>query len=294
VWVEGGEVRITRPALRYYGGKWKIAPWVISYFPPHLNYLEPCGGAASVLLQKAPAKLETYNDISGDLVNFFEVLRVHREELLNRIRHTPWARAEFEKCKEPSVDPIEQARRTFVLSWQSISKHGGAWRSMYNHRTRPRSATADMIEIDHLDEISCRLRHVQLECRDALEVFEKYDNEDALTYLDPPYLPETRVNKDYYPDEWDKTKHIDAAKLACKARGMVIVSGYTSDLYRDLYENHGWERVDRSAVAQRGAKRVESLWLSPKVVAALNLPVQQKLFVCGEQTNETRTGRVEV
>ncbi|VVS95342.1 DNA adenine methylase [Desulfoluna spongiiphila] len=269
---------ITRPALRYYGGKWKLTPWIISYFPPHLNYVEPCGGAASVLIQKEPAKLETYNDISKELINFFKVLRDHREKLLRLLRCTPWARGEFEACKEPSDDPIEQARRTFVLSWQSISEHGGAWRSMYNYRRRPRSSTADMIEVSHLNDISDRLREVQLECRDALEVFEKYDNEDTLTFLDPPYLPEVRVNSNYYPDEWERDKHIETAKLARKAKGMVIISGYQSDLYRELYEVHGWERVDKKAVAQRGAKRVESLWLSPKTIKALKLPVQQNLF----------------
>ena len=90
------DTTIKRPALRYYGGKWNLAPWIISFFPPHKNYVEPCGGAASVLLQKPRSPLETYNDFDGNVVNFFRVLRDRPDELIRKIRLTPWARAEYE------------------------------------------------------------------------------------------------------------------------------------------------------------------------------------------------------
>lgn len=92
---------IKRPALRYYGGKWKLAPWIISHFPAHKNYVEPCGGAASVLLQKPRSPLETYNDLDGNVVNFFRVLRDRPDELIRKIRLTPWARAEYELSLQP-------------------------------------------------------------------------------------------------------------------------------------------------------------------------------------------------
>ena len=96
-----------RPALRYYGGKWNLAPWIISHFPPHKNYVEPCGGAASVLLQKPRSPLETYNDLDGNVVNFFRVLRDKPEELIRQIELTPWSRDEFEICRNPSTEPLE-------------------------------------------------------------------------------------------------------------------------------------------------------------------------------------------
>lgn len=264
-----------RPALRYYGGKWRLAPWVISHFPPHTNYVEPCGGAASVLLQKPPSPLETYNDLDFRLVNFFQVLRNRPDDLLRAIRLTPWSRAEFERCRVESSDPLENARRWWVLCWQSISKVGGSWRSMYDYDKRPRSAALDGVEIDHLYQVAERLKMVQIEQRDALLVIEQYDNAQTLTYFDPPYLPVTRVNRCYYDLDVDEMFHIDAAKLLLKAKGMVVVSGYKSGLYAELYEDRGWKRVDSPTVATNGSKRVESLWLSPRTAEALQQSVRQ-------------------
>ncbi len=118
-----------RPALKYYGGKWKIASWIISFFPDHSNYVEPCGGATSVLLQKPVSPLETYNDLDCRVVNFFTVLREKPEELVALIRLTPWSRVELENSRIMAVDPLEDARRFFVSCWQSVSIAGKSWRS---------------------------------------------------------------------------------------------------------------------------------------------------------------------
>jgi len=108
-------MEITRPALKYYGGKWILADWIISFFPDHINYVEPCGGAASVLLRKSLSPLETYNDINGRVVNFFKVLRDQPEALVAKIKLTPWSRTEQRLARELSEDPIEDARRFFCV-----------------------------------------------------------------------------------------------------------------------------------------------------------------------------------
>ncbi len=268
---------ISRPALRYYGGKWRLAPWILSFFPPHKQYIEPCGGAASVLLQKAPAPLETYNDLDGRVVNFFRVLREHPEELLQRIRLTPWARAEFEYSREISADPIEDARRFWVVCWQSISKPGGSWRAQYDYQARPRSPAMDGIEITHLYQLAERFKRVQIEHRDALDVIRLYgQGRDTLVYFDPPYVRATRTNQKYYRFDADDDFHVRAAELLRELPGFVVVSGYRSDLYARLYEAHGWRRVDSASVATNGAKRRESVWLSPRTVG--NLSRQLKLL----------------
>lgn len=267
-----------RPAIRYYGGKNKIADWIISYFPVHVNYVEPCGGAASVLLRKPPSKLETFNDLDDRIVNFFRVLREDPEELIRRIRLTPWARAEFELCQELTEDPMENARRWFVLCWQSVSKPGGSWRSMYDYSARPRSAPMDGIEIDHLYVIADRFKLVQIEHRDALDVIQLYQGKETLIYFDPPYVKSTRVNKDYYAFDVDDEFHIAAAQILLEAEGFVVVSGYPSELYTELYESHGWERRDKDTVANKGAKRTESIWLSPRTAKALSKAQQIALW----------------
>ena len=269
---------IDRPALRYYGGKWKVAHWIIKFFPPHVNYLEPCGGAASVLLQKDPAKLETYNDIDGRVVNFFEILRSQRDKLLDQIRLTPWSRREFEKSTNFAEDPVEDARRFFVSCWQSFSKHGGSWRSTYDYSKRPRSAAADMRDIEHLNNIADRLKDVQFENKDAIEIIQQYDTPNTLIYFDPPYLPSVRVNKDYYTYEVDQSWHIEASRWVLQAQGDVVISGYQSELYADLFESNGWARFDRPAVANGGAKRIESVWISPSIRDKQCIMRQGELF----------------
>ena len=258
---------IRRPALRYFGGKWRIAPWVISYFPEHGSYIEPCGGGASVLIQKEQSELETYNDLDSRVVNFFRVLRDQADELVQRIRLTPWSREEFEViCQAEIDDPVENARRFYALCKQSIAEPGGSWRSAYQG-----GRVADMEDVDHLRLIAKRFAEVQIENRDALEVVEKYAHENSLVYIDPPYVAATRTGSNYRY-EMDDTYHRRIADLLRAIPGYVVISGYPSALYRELYEAQGWERYDKTATTISGASRIESVWVSPRTMEANRKP----------------------
>jgi DNA adenine methylase len=267
-----------RPALRYYGGKWKLAPWIIGHFPPHKNYVEPCGGAASVLLQKPRSPLETYNDLDGNVVNFFRVLRDQPDELIRVIRLTPWARAEYELAisLNGNCNDVERARRFFVASWMSMqgghhSKTSGAWRIQRHCNDRFTLAASNHRQAaPYIFVLADRLQGVQIDNRDAKDCIQRYDNADALIYFDPPYLAHTRSQADRYRLETDEAFHVDCATLLRQCAGHVVVSGYASDLYRDLYEAHGWHRVDKEAQTNSGGKRIESLWLSPRTWRALH------------------------
>lgn len=272
----------TRPALRYYGGKWNLAPWIISHFPPHKNYVEPCGGAASVLLQKPRSPLETYNDLDGNVVNFFRVLRDRSDELIGKIRLTPWSRVEHQLCLQIEGDELERARRYFVMIWQSLNgasdNDTNYWRCVYDYTGRQRSAAMDGVDIEHLVEVSRRFTGVQIEHMDALELIQKYDNQDALIYFDPPYVTHTRVKGRRYRYEWTNKQHKDAADVLMQSTGSVIVSGYYCDIYRDLYERRGWIRQDKSSQTNGGKSRIESIWLSPRTWAALQSGAGLPLF----------------
>lgn len=272
----------TRPALRFYGGKWREASWIVSHFPSHKNYVELCGGAASVLLHKPRSLLETFNDIDGDVVNFFQVLRDRSEELIHKIRWTPWARAEYDLSRLPADDPIEAARRFFVLSWQSI--HGATqwstsgWRSQKHIDDRSTITPMDGVNIEHLYAIAERFQAVQIECSDALEVAQRYNNPDTLHYFDPPYLKDVRSRTDQYKYEVDEEYHVRAAEVLRQCEGYVVVSGCPSALYVKIYEEYGWERVETEARGNSGSTRIEALWLSPRTRRALNSLVGLPLF----------------
>lgn len=265
----------TRPALRYYGGKWKLAPWIISHFPKHLNYVEPCAGACSVLLQKPRSPLETINDLDGNVVNFFRVLRDQPDELIRKIKLTPWARAEYELSLCPCDDDVERARRFFTSAWMSINGSTSydastfGWRVNHNNDKRIINDCPHRHE-ENLTIVAARFFDVQIDNRSANDVIQRYDNADTLFYFDPPYVEETRTKNDWYGIDWNGNQlHIEAADLLRQCAGYVVVSGYACPLYTELYEAHGWHRVDKEAQTNSGGKRIESLWLSPRTWKAL-------------------------
>lgn len=247
-----------------------MAPWIISHFPRTKNYVEPCGGGASVLLRKPKSPLETYNDVDGAVVNFFRVLRDQPDELMRRIELTPWARAEYEQSREPAGDAVEAARRFWVFAWMSIGGKGSGWRSITDVASRHGvNWPSDHISIQHLRAVATRLKAVQIEQLDAVECIRRYDNADALIYVDPPYLPELRERGGRYDYEWVKVDHVRAAEALHRCRGLVVMSGYACPLYVDLYEAQGWTRRDREQQTNSGGQRIESLWLSPRTARAM-------------------------
>lgn len=259
------ETAPTRPALRFYGGGWRRALWTIAHFPAHDIYCEPCFGAGSVLLRKPPCKLEIANDLDNRVVNFFQSLRDYPDLLLPAIRLTPWHEEEFQRCLFPAREAVEDARRFFFACWGSIK--GGPSPGLSDFRwqktmTRRSAAVMDVATLDHLLVVAARLKNVQFMKRDGLEIIRKMRGTGALIYFDPPYLSETRTRKNggylYEPAaDW----HIRAADLLRDHDGPVVVAGYPSALYEDLFTNKGWQVVRQSFPTNSGGRREECLWV---------------------------------
>lgn len=277
----------SRPVVKYTGSKFSIASWIIDHFPPHENYNETYGGMAAVLLQKPRSRLETYNDLNSYVVEFLRILRERPDELIRQIRLTPWSREEYERCREPADDPLENARRFYITCAM------GMGRSAFDPTTAPRFASDSRLyysltsiqitdaNTKHLYTISKRLQGVQIENRDALEVIRYYDNDGALHYVDPPYVRETRPGgQGYRRFEMSDDDHVRLSEVLHAIEGFVVLSGYACDLYTELYEEAGWERRDMGSQANFGAKRVESIWLSPRTVEALREPRQMEMRMC--------------
>lgn len=255
-----------RPALRYYGGKWLLAPWIIEHFPPHRVYIEPYAGAASVLLQKPRYYAEIYNDLHGKVVNVFRELRDHGKELERLVRATPFARDEFSRSYEPREDPLEQARRTIVKTFMgfgsdSVDRKSGFRCDSFRSGTTPGTDWRNYADV--IPFMVDRLQGVIIENREAIEVMKKNDRPGSLTYVDPPYLRETRKGAERYLFEMDEKDHRELAATLKKCKGHVVLSGYDSPLYR----NEGW-RTDRRRShvqhANRNNMRTEILWMNFK------------------------------
>ena len=260
-----------------------MAPWVISHFPPHRVYVEPFGGAASVLMCKPPSHEEVYNDLDREVVNVFRVLRdpAKAHELERRLSLTPYAREEFVGAYEVNEtdDDIELARKKIIKSAMSYGI-GGINRASYNG-FRSRRGEQQYVSKDWMkypSEIRVfveRLQGVVIENRDAVLVIQKYDSPDTLHYIDPPYLPITRTEKGQvlYKHEMTEDEHVALASTLQGLTGMVVLSGYESDLYADLYPS--WQTISRKSWAMTNVERRECLWISP---AASERMAQRNLF----------------
>lgn len=262
---------IKHPVLKYYGSKFRLAEWIIEHFPKHRHYVEPFGGAANVLLIKNPSNIETYNDLNNELVNFFRVLREKPDELIQQISLTPWSRKEFEYCLDEIEieNPIEKARKLFFKLWMSLA--GGMIASKGNWRRQLKGKRPLAVDIrpETLYQASQRLKLVQIENRDAFKLIAETDSPDTLFYLDPPYMAATRTDKKVYAIEMDDKKHQEFGELIRSVKGFVVLSGYPTKDYAEMFEKFGWRRIDKKANINGGAARIESLWLSPKTSEAL-------------------------
>lgn len=276
---------IQRPPLRYHGGKWQLADWIISVMPQHKVYCEPYGGGASVLLSKPSTFLEVYNDLNGDVVNFFSVLRDHTEELVRLIDLTPFSRDEFVRCKKNATadaSDIERARRFYVVSWQSRGAAGmqeqGGWRHVTKYGTRHNTPGDDFNNTGHLYAVAQRLKKCQIENLPALDCIVKYDSPDTLHYVDPPYVLRTRGAKGTlhrYRYDMEDGDHIALLATLKTLKGMVILSGYDDPIYHELLPEWAVHKKEVSKDNHAG-KAKEVLWVSPNAV----LPgIQQTIFL---------------
>lgn len=264
---------INHPLIRYHGGKFRLAPWVISHFPKHTCYTEVFGGAAGVLIQKPRAYAEVYNDLDGEIVNLFAVLRSERNrtKLIEQLIFTPYARGEFELAWEHTDDEIERARRVIIRAQMGFGSAGATkGKTGFRIDTKRKYGTAQSLwreYPEHLAFIGQRLSGVLIENRPAVQVLKDHDGPTTLHYVDPPYMHETRCigpNGHYYRFEMNDSQHIELLQTLINLEGMIVLSGYESSMYDDFLK--GWTKKTTQAriASNRGAGlRTECLWISP-------------------------------
>ncbi len=266
----------TRPVLRYLGGKWRLAPWIISHFPQHRLYVEPYGGAASVLLRKPRSMGECYNDLDNEVVNLFRVLRDRETagELSRLISLTPFSREEYDEAFSPSDDPTERARRLVVRSYMghgsssAVSEKSTGFRASMVNRGGALPAGEWPTLPRALQAVTERLTGVLIENRPASQIIDRYDEAEALIYLDPPYVAETRSQKrrggakyHAYKHELTDAEHVELLDRIVECKAAIVLSGYPNETYERRLV--GWERIETAAHADGALDRTEVLWLNP-------------------------------
>lgn len=255
---------VTRPVLRWHGGKWVLAPWIIDHFPDHRVYVEPFGGAASVLMRKPRSYAEVYNDIDDEVVNLFQVLRSDRaSDLVEKIRLTPFAADEFFAAYDKHEDAVERARRTVVRAFMGFGSNGVHRKTGFRSNTNKAGTTPARDWVNYPESLAAtvdRLRGVVFLNRDAKEVMATHDGTETLHYVDPPYMAETRDRGSDYAHELTDEDHADLLAFLKTLEGRVVLSGYATATYDEALAD--WRRVERKSLADGARERTEVLWMN--------------------------------
>ncbi len=258
-------MKVSRPLLRWHGGKWILAPWIIEMMPAHRVYVEPFGGAASVLIRKPRSYAEIYNDLDDDVVNLFRVLRSDRAgDLIDNLRLTPFAAAEFKDAYDPAYCEVERARRLVGRSFMGFGSNGVHQKTGFRSNSNRSGTTPARDWVNYPDALASivqRLAGVVVLSRDATEVMTAHDGPETLHYVDPPYLFETRSDaKADYAHELSDEAHSELLRFLCTLKGKVMLSGYPSAQYDAALP--GWRRVQRRHLADGAKERIEVLWMN--------------------------------
>lgn len=253
-----------RPVLRYFGGKFRLADWIISHFPEHKVYVEPYGGAGSVLMKKPRTYAEIYNDLDDSVFNLFTVLRGFESSIDLRavVESTPYSRREFELAHSFHPDPVENARRMIIRSFMgfgtdSVTNINSKTGFRSNSNRSGTTPAHDWINYPKaIPQFHERLKGVVLENKDAMTVMQDHDGPNTLHYIDPPY-PHTTRRGGRYKHEMTNDEHKELVEFVSTLKGSVIISGYESEIYESL----GWRKKFKNTHAGGAAKRTEILWI---------------------------------
>jgi DNA adenine methylase len=260
-----------RPPVKWHGGKRYLAKHIIDHFPVHRVYLEAFGGGASVLLNKPLAEVETYNDLDLRITRLFRVLRDQGDKFLEKVQFIQYSQIEFTAAGSypPDATDLDMALCDFVRWRQSFGGKGKSW-SYTTGRARGGMAgdvNAWWTAIDHMPEIINRIRRVQIICQSAFDAIPRFDHEEGLIYCDPPYVHSTRQesSRNVYHVEMTDEEHRELAKLLRKCRAKIVLSGYPSPLYHELYRDWrvvSFDIANHAAGGKEKGREVECLWLN--------------------------------
>jgi DNA adenine methylase len=277
---------MTMPRILHYpGSKWSSAEWIISHFPDRYEdytYLSPFFGSGADLFRKKPSRLETVNDLDGDVTNLFRIIRDRPDELAHVVFFTPHSREEYYASYDSGgADDLERARMFLVRTWQAIgakSSDRTGWRSVIQYEKAPhKAAIHQWNEVsDKIMVVTDRLRGIQIENQHAVRLLERYRHQDVLVYCDPPYLLSTRSSR-IYKHEMTDGDHVELLETLKLHPGPVIISGYAHSLYDDTLK--GWKREEKQFYAESKRPRIEVIWINPVAANMANAAERQlKLF----------------
>lgn len=261
--------------IRWAGGKGKQLNQLLPLIPRSRIYVEPFGGGASVLLNRERMEVEVYNDLDGALVNLFEVVRDDAafRDFCGVLYYTPYSRETFNRALDWDTmeGNVVRAAAFYTVINQSISGKRLASRGDWARGRADNLAERWFARQEKLADIHARIRSVQIEARDALDILQEWDTPDTTFYCDPPYILETRTKRKYYAVEPGDEYHERLVDVLLNVKGNVVLSGYDHPIYLRLLDEGWWTDVYGARatmeVTQKGGTkraRVEIVYRNPR------------------------------
>lgn len=288
-----GGVTAVKPPVTYYGAKTSLAPRIVSMLPEHRRYVEPFAGSLAVLLAKPQAPLEVVNDLDHNLMVFWKVLRDSPTDLARVCMLTPHSRVERNIAKHIPSDATDLERARLVWSALVQGRTGTLANTGWRHARSGVDGRMLRSYVQRIETVAERIRDVSLECRPAVEIIEKYgSDESTLIYADPPYLGSVRRHN-YKVEMTGEGAHRELGEALHGCRATVVLSGYHSPLYDELYGD--WFRVEMPSRTSQGdlqrIERTEVLW-SNRELKTRYIDGQNEANVTGFEQLCGRCGRV--
>ena len=259
--------------MKYPGSKWKLAKWIIGFFPQHHSYLEPFFGSGAVLFNKPRSNIETINDMDGNVVNLFEWIKRDPERLAHEIYWTPYARQVYEDAfAAVPEDSFEKAVNFYIRlnmghGFRTTGDKVG-WKNDIQGRERAYAAQDWVHLSEKIMQAAERLRGVQIENKAAVELIHRFNYPNVLVYADPPYVLSTRNGKQYR-HEMDNAAHADLLEALLAHEGPVILSGYDNPLYQEMLKD--WHQEQKESRTQSLMIKTETLWMNFEPERQMNL-----------------------
>jgi DNA adenine methylase len=258
-------------AFNYFGGKYNFLEQLYEYFPDHFHFVDVFCGSMAVTLNKLPSKMDTANDINGDVINFFKVLREHPMDLLYNLELTPTSRQEYKNCfpiNSPGISDVERARRFFVRCRQSFQGTGIEKSTGFNaciatsEKSLSKNVSKFLSSVYRLPAVIEKLRTIQIESLDYSVLLEKYDRSDTFFYCDPPYELRMRNYKKWYSNEFLDNDHFKMADILKNIKGKAMVSGYDSPMYHNLFSGWNFIKLKPLGHSMKINPQQECIWMN--------------------------------
>jgi len=231
---------MTKPIIPWMGGKRRLAKHILPHVNGYPQYVEPFAGGAAIFFMKEPSRVEVINDLNGDLVNLYRVVKHHLEEF---VRHFRWAlvsRETFLMARQTDPKTLTDIQRAARFYYLQKLAFGGKVSGQTFGTSKASPPRLNLLRIEEdLSAAHLRLARTTIENLPWHECIERYDTDSTLFYLDPPYWQTAGYGNEFTFDNYERM-----AEMARCCKGKIVISINDHPDIREVFEDFEQRKID--------------------------------------------------